>query len=161
MSDFNTDEPLAFFITWTVYGTWLPGDERGYVQWHEGWRPQSTRLETYAQAQMVEPPARLTPTQRDLVEQTVQRHCTIRGWKCWAVNARSTHVHTVVTAPRSSPAEARDQLKAWCTRMLRDQAADRRQRWWAEGGSTRCINVEDSLERAIAYTRDAQDLPRN
>ena len=24
------DDPLAFFLTWTTYGTWLPGDERGW-----------------------------------------------------------------------------------------------------------------------------------
>ena len=23
--------PLAYFITFTAYGTWLPGDERGFV----------------------------------------------------------------------------------------------------------------------------------
>jgi len=22
-------DPLAFFLTWTTYGTWLPGDPRG------------------------------------------------------------------------------------------------------------------------------------
>jgi hypothetical protein len=22
-------DPLAYFLTWTTYGTWLPGDERG------------------------------------------------------------------------------------------------------------------------------------
>jgi hypothetical protein len=22
-------EPLAYFLTWSTYGTWLPGDERG------------------------------------------------------------------------------------------------------------------------------------
>ncbi len=22
-------EPLAYFLTWPTYGTWLPGDERG------------------------------------------------------------------------------------------------------------------------------------
>jgi hypothetical protein len=27
--DHNRDEPLAYFLTWTTYGTWLPGDERG------------------------------------------------------------------------------------------------------------------------------------
>ena len=27
---FNTGEPLAYFLTWTTYGTWLPGDERGW-----------------------------------------------------------------------------------------------------------------------------------
>jgi hypothetical protein len=25
------DEPLAYFLTWTTYGSWLPGDERGWV----------------------------------------------------------------------------------------------------------------------------------
>lgn len=25
-------EPLAYFITWTTYGTWLPGDPRGWVK---------------------------------------------------------------------------------------------------------------------------------
>ena len=27
---FNLGEPLAYFLTWTTYGTWLPGDERGW-----------------------------------------------------------------------------------------------------------------------------------
>jgi hypothetical protein len=26
-------EALAYFLTWTTYGTWLPGDERGWVQY--------------------------------------------------------------------------------------------------------------------------------
>ena len=29
-STFNIGEPLAYFLTWTTYGTWLPGDERGW-----------------------------------------------------------------------------------------------------------------------------------
>ena len=33
---FNTDEPLAYFITWTTYGTWLPGDSRGWWQRGDG-----------------------------------------------------------------------------------------------------------------------------
>src|SRR2546430_11024925 len=29
----NNDEfPLAYHITWTTYGTWLPGDDRGWVK---------------------------------------------------------------------------------------------------------------------------------
>ena len=30
-------EPLAFFLTWPTYGTWLPGDERGWVKYGQGW----------------------------------------------------------------------------------------------------------------------------
>ena len=26
------DDPLALFLTWTTYGLWLPGDERGWVE---------------------------------------------------------------------------------------------------------------------------------
>jgi hypothetical protein len=29
-STFNTGSPLAYFLIWTTYGTWLPGDERGW-----------------------------------------------------------------------------------------------------------------------------------
>ena len=44
MSDreFNTDEPIAYFITWTTYGTWLPGDERG--SWHRGQYQSTNKL---------------------------------------------------------------------------------------------------------------------
>ena len=33
---FNADEPIAYFITWTTYGTWLPGDERGWSRKGDG-----------------------------------------------------------------------------------------------------------------------------
>ncbi|MDA1049536.1 MAG: hypothetical protein O3C40_03530 [Planctomycetota bacterium] len=26
------DDSLALFLTWTTYGSWLPGDERGWVE---------------------------------------------------------------------------------------------------------------------------------
>lgn len=28
----SAGQPLAYFITWRTYGTWLHGDERGSVQ---------------------------------------------------------------------------------------------------------------------------------
>ena len=31
-------EPLAYFLTWPTYGTWLPGDERGWVEYRQGWQ---------------------------------------------------------------------------------------------------------------------------
>jgi len=34
------DDPLAFFLTWTKYGSWLPGDERGWWKSPEtSWQP--------------------------------------------------------------------------------------------------------------------------
>ena len=31
-------EPLAYFLTWATYGTWLPGDERGWIEYRHGWK---------------------------------------------------------------------------------------------------------------------------
>ena len=26
------EDPIGFFLTWVTYGTWLPGDSRGWVE---------------------------------------------------------------------------------------------------------------------------------
>ncbi|MGC3972040.1 MAG: hypothetical protein QM775_33275 [Pirellulales bacterium] len=41
-------EPLAFFLTWTTYGTRLPGDERGWVKRGHGLQPANGPLEESA-----------------------------------------------------------------------------------------------------------------
>ena len=55
---FNTDEPIAYFITWTTYGTWLAGDERGWHRWGEGdVQPPSELFVEMAAAEMKERPS--------------------------------------------------------------------------------------------------------
>ena len=68
-------------------------------------------------------------------------------------------MHVVVTA-ELDPKEVRDQLKAWCTRKLKEycrERADRvRKKWWTAGGSRRFIGDEESLEAAIRYVLEGQ-----
>ncbi len=154
---FNSEEPIAFFITWTCYGTWLPGDDRGWHQWGRGGTQRPNELfNRTAQSQMKEPEFLLSEDDRAVVEETVEKHCGIRGWTLHAVNARSNHVHVVVTAPSYAPGTVRDQFKAWCTRKL-TPAHRGRERFWTEGASCRSINHDDDLEAAIRYAGEAQD----
>jgi hypothetical protein len=45
------EEPLAYFPTWTTYGAWLPGDERGWVEKPGHFRaPDAQRQEAARQA---------------------------------------------------------------------------------------------------------------
>lgn len=100
MSDdeFNTDEPLAFFLTWTTYGTWLPGDDRGWNRKHEGKIQKcNPELEAAARLKMTEPEFHLNKMHRDIVKETIEKHCKIRGWHLHIANPRSNHVHVVVT----------------------------------------------------------------
>ncbi len=155
---------LAYHITWTTYGTWLPGDARGWVK-SRVWGIQAPDPEREQQARdhMAEPAVVLTPDQRTLVEQTVRDHCRLRGWMLHAVNARTNHVHVVVTANRE-PDEVMGQFKAWCSRNLSDQAGlvaavarkAGRRRWFTEGGDKERIEDKQYLENAIQYVLERQ-----
>jgi REP element-mobilizing transposase RayT len=164
-------EPLAYFLTWPTYGTWLPGDERGWVEYRSGWHLPDPIRKLEAAARMTEEALTLDSEQRQVVEQTIAQHCRVRGWKLHVVNCRTNHLHVVVTADRP-PKQVRVQFKAWCSRRLKELQTKRRgcthpeevvahvrEHWWAERGSDRFLNDEESLEAAIVYVRDGQDTP--
>src|SRR5262249_15515878 len=128
-----------------------------------GMRARDREREWQGRQCMVESAVVLTPGQRDLVEQTIRDHCRIRGWVLHAVNARSNHIHVVVTADRKAEV-VRDQFKAWCSRKLSDQVgltrqvADKagRRHWWTEGGSMKPIDNDTYLQNAIEYVLERQ-----
>jgi REP element-mobilizing transposase RayT len=155
---------LAFHIVWTTYGTWLPGDWRGWVKKGSSKiQPADPDLERSARERMAETVVLLTPEQRALVESTSADHCRIRGWVLHAVNARTNHVHVVVTA-KCEPDEVREQFKAWCSRKLSDAAGltkvvakkAGRRHWFTEGGDAEAIQDEEYLCNAIRYVLDGQ-----
>jgi REP element-mobilizing transposase RayT len=153
------DEPLAYFLTWTTYGTWLPGDDRGWVQSGRGVQQPDSRREEISRRRMTESACVLDHQQRQLVEETIRAHCKFRNWHLWGVNCRTNHVHVVVTA-REHPKVVMGQFKAWCTRRLKQRSADlgqaSRENWWTEDGSKRYLNDEASLEGAVRYVLEGQ-----
>jgi REP element-mobilizing transposase RayT len=152
-------DPLAYFLTWTTYGSWLPGDERGWVFRGKGFQVPNPILKSAAAQLMSEPACFLNSDERTIVERTIREHCQIRNWELHAVNCRTNHVHVVVSANRE-PENVRDEFKAWCTRKLKErqqQVFERiREKWWTERGSQRLLGDQESLEAAIRYVLDGQ-----
>ncbi|TWU00586.1 hypothetical protein Pla108_15380 [Botrimarina colliarenosi] len=152
------DEPIAFFITWSVYGTFLQGDSRWWRQRTLGDRPPQPRLENWHRDRLRHDVVLLNSAQRETVEIAIARHADHRGWRLWAANARSNHVHVVVTAPGFNGKRVRDQLKANCTRELRqrfDAFVDRPV--WTVGGDWQCVNDEDDLHQVVTYAGESQE----
>jgi REP element-mobilizing transposase RayT len=151
---------IAFFSTWTTYGTWLPGDPRGWYQRGHGLQEPDALRQFEAALRMTESAVTLDPDQRRLVEKTIADHCAIRSWDLHAVNCRSNHVHVVVTAPGREIEVPREQFKAWCTRKLKDRerllTLAVRENWWTERGWDEYIDDVDNLAIVIAYVRDWQ-----
>jgi hypothetical protein len=157
VSQYNADDPLAFFITWTMYGTWLPGDQRGWNQKRVGgFQLPDPVNETAARKRMPEPAFQICDDHKEIVRSTVLKHCEIRGWHFHVVNPRSNHVHVVVTASSYDPKSVMEQFKTWCTRNLKS-AGVQRENFWTEGGSKRCVNTEEELQRVIFYASEGQD----
>jgi hypothetical protein len=57
------DDPIAYFLTWVTYGTWLPGDGRGWVEYRHGWQLPDPVREREAVARMTEDACRLSVEQ--------------------------------------------------------------------------------------------------
>lgn len=148
--------PIAYFLTWTAYGTWLPGDTRGWVEYRNGFQLPNPILELESAARMTEDACRLTLHQRQEVEGQVVETCAHREWFLHAINCRTNHVHVVLSSP-TPPKIIRAQLKAWCTRRLNEGQQEERENWWTERGSIRWIFTKSKLAETIAYVIVEQD----
>ncbi|WP_390623329.1 transposase [Blastopirellula sediminis] len=148
-------DALGYFLTWTTYGTWLPGDQRGWTQRLSGDQTGDEFQNKRAKSKLGDSPCTLDLTQREIVNKVIRAHCEIRDWRLHAVNCRTNHVHVVVTTCED-PKEVLRQFKAWAARRLNEHGP-RREKWWTERGSGRYLYDQESLESATVYTLDAQD----
>ncbi|MCA8991157.1 MAG: transposase [Planctomycetaceae bacterium] len=157
-SDAMMSTPLGLFITWTVYGTFLPGDSRGWR--HRAAGPQSSRprLELWHRTELTQEVRLLTQSMRDVTESAVREICRVRAWSLWAIAARSNHVHVVLTAPEFDPKTVRDQLKAKATLELRGSFSIWKDRpIWSVKGDIQFLDTEDDIDTCVTYVLDAQN----
>ncbi len=150
-------DPIAYFITWPTYGTWLPGDDRGWVEYHHGWQLPNADLERFCRACMKEKQCLLSILERAIVLEQILETCKFRKWVHFASDCRSNHAHIVIGATNTHSKKIRADIKAWCTRRLRERSRPEQENWWAERGSTRYVWTEESLARVLDYVTLAQD----
>ena len=154
----RVDEPLGFFITWTVYGTFLQGDARWWRRKHAGEEKPQPLLEQWHHNRLKHEILLLTSDHREIVTRQIKAHCEHRGWKLWVASPRTNHVHVVVSAIRYDGATVRDQLKANATGGLRKQAPQFIDRpVWTSKGDVQTLYSEDDLGGAVQYASEAQD----
>ena len=156
-------EHPVYFLTWTTYGTWLPGDERGWVDRKISGpetpiRDADTTKQQQAATRLKDPPVKLTTDQRLVVEKTVREVCQHKEWRLLAVNCRTNHVHVVVCAPDVPPELVLNTFKSWASRRLNEaEGRTDRPKRWTRHGSTRWLKTEESVYAAIRYVREGTD----
>jgi REP element-mobilizing transposase RayT len=158
------DQPLAYFITFTAYGTRLHGDERGSVDRVHNLpgtpvlEPDSARVAAET-ALLMAAPVILGPERRKAVRRAIVEHCDVKGWRLFALNVRTNHVHVVVRAD-IPPERVFESLKAWATRRLvSERIAEKGARVWTRHASTRYLWTERDVEDACTYVVHGQGDP--
>ena len=122
----DNEFPLAYLITIRTFGTWLHGDLRGSVDRHGQNIYGTPRIEPnqalvqLMQEEMKGPPFVLNHSQRLIVDQEIKDVCKRRSYFLRALNVRTNHLHSVVSAPQK-PEIIISAFKANATRALREQ----------------------------------------
>ena len=157
MRDFDDNEfPLAYLITFRCYGTWLHGDRRGSMdRKHNAFSAPrislNPSLEHSDRQQLKYPQATLSASQRAAVEKAVRGVCHFRRYLLRALNVRTNHAHSVVTA-MCKPEPMLNAFKSNSTRALRRAGLiGPSQKPWARHGSTIYLWKERDVAKAIEY----------
>jgi REP element-mobilizing transposase RayT len=154
--------PPAYLLTWTTYGTWLHGDERGSVDDahnspNDDYAPPDLQRRALEATRQNTATVTLNGAARRVVTQAIEDHCRIRRWDLIALNVRSNHVHAVVYCGDERPEVAVGQLKSWATRRLRAAGLfEARFRIWTRQASTRYLWNDESIRQAGVYVVERQ-----
>jgi REP element-mobilizing transposase RayT len=152
---------LAYLITFRTYGSWLPGDERGFVdharQGHSATQRDShSGLHRAMNTQRKHETPVLDAQSRRVVESALREVCTVRGWTLHAASVRTNHVHVVVSA-KAAPEKVITDMKARATFLLRRQKVFPSDIIiWARHASARYLNDQIALQDACRYVVEGQ-----
>src|SRR5690606_29909249 len=145
-----------FFVSFTAYGNWLHGDDRGSVdRWHniigEPTLVGDEDLERREYEALKQPPMEFDESHRIAIQDAIVEVCAHREWRLIALHVRTKHVHAVVVAD-TTPERVMNDFKAYATRKLRERRlVDEHRRVWTRHGSTRYLNDEAALAGAARY----------
>lgn len=157
-----------WLLTSTTYGTWLPGDERGFVspvrnaqgesvlhnQPQTEWDQNLPQLSRFAESRMFANAVWLNSPQANQVLEQFSQTASAKDWLLVAGAVMSNHFHPVVSVPGDpEPSTLLQAFKAYASRRLNgDAGVNARKRWWTQSGSRRKLPDEEAVAAAVRYT---------
>jgi REP element-mobilizing transposase RayT len=162
----------TWLLTSTTYGTWLPGDERGFVsRVKDGPGPRVLHnvpetpvdqdiagLRQSAREMLKCSPILMSQEQAIVVLNQFRETAAYRNWQLQAGAVMANHFHLVVAAGADihSTTLLRD-FKSYASRALnRKWPKPASGTWWTESGSRRSLPDERAVVAAIEYVRHQQ-----
>jgi REP element-mobilizing transposase RayT len=147
---YNT--PIAYFLTFTVRGSWRHGDSRG--SWKRNGQFVAPDSDVKAEPNK-NPPHYFSEEECYIIENAMEEVCTERQWILHEKSVLYNHVHAVVTAPDTLPENVMRLLKAKATMRLRKAGfVGAEEKIWTQHGSTKYLFDEESFQTVCEYVRE-------
>jgi len=135
-------------VTWTTYGSWLPGDIRGYVRNGQILSGDYKILEKN-QTRQKSSTVKLNKKEMKLIRQIILNEAERIGHEIVALAACTNHVHLAARSYSESVEEIVGRYKSLTTRALWEHG--RQGRIWTKGYDKRFCFSEDQLRKKIRY----------
>ncbi len=160
-------------LTWTCYGTWLPGDSRGFVgnvretdgshvnhnEYGTPFSGNMPRLEAWVRERMRGEPVSLEQSDADAMIAQYRETARIRKWSLEAASVMFNHTHLVVGVTGESDTLL-DTFKGWATRSVKKRRPlPSNGTFWTVGGSNRLLPDETAVRSAVVYVVKKQPNP--
>ncbi|MHC4426654.1 MAG: transposase [Planctomycetota bacterium] len=142
---------LGYMITWTTYGTWLQGNERGYVKNGHTYRGNKALMQRNRELQSQDM-VRLSRNQQQVVRKAITEEAELQGQRIYALSVQSNHVHIVAEYTRQPISKIVAYYKKSARLALK--VAGHNGKLWTKGYDKRYCFDKASLEQRIKYVQD-------
>ena len=140
---------IGIMVTWRTYGTWLPGDGRGYVEKGGEVRSGSTNLYSHCASRLEHEPVRLSGDMKRCVNDAICECLEHQGVRVLAIAVCSDHVHIVVSDCEIGIGEVVAQCKVAGRKALKETGSGKKV--WSSGYDRRFCFDEESLRARVKY----------
>ncbi len=137
-------------LAWATYGTWLQGDERGYVRDGKIRRGNKGLVQANKLSQ-TQSPVKLSKAQQQLVREAIVQEAALRGQRIYALSVKATHIHIVV----QDIGQPIGNMVAYYKKAGRQalKATGHTGKLWTRGYDERYCFDEASLEQKTGYVK--------
>ena len=142
---------VGYMLTWTTYGSWLQGDERGYVKQGRVLRGDK-RLVALCEKLQKGKTVKLRDSEEDIVRRAILDEAQHSGRKVQALAVCSNHVHLVLRYSPEPVGRTVSRFKNVASAALRRHG--RAGRVWTRGFDKRFCFDSDDLARRIQYVNN-------
>ena len=145
---------IGFMATWTTYGTWLQGHEKGYVK-NGAILDANPELEQSNKESLKHEKIKFPKHLRETVKNIILKEAQQIGHKVYAITVCSNHIHIVVDSVSARCGYSVGRFKKAVTKELRKYGFDNK--IWTKGFDKRCCCNEQELDSKIKYVQRHKD----